>query len=203
MEIPSGGLPPRFLLFVATACMTLDDDLSFTIQKERGNTALLKLLAHTVSEALGGPSREKSSFLDSCTKERWQASRQAALGAAGETEQGEGQGDERGLLEGASGKTVQKSMCKGPGARVSTCSGTAGRSAWLTQIRPNRMRSETRLGEPGASVQLGGSHRQAPAEEPPDLSCVAEGLRGGRKLWGSLGWSRGGGGGRGGEQGWG
>lgn len=112
--------------------MTLDDDLSFTIQKERGNTALLKLLVHTVSEALGGYSREKSSFLNSCTKERWQASRQAALvgqaalGTAGETEQGEGQGDERGLLEGMPGKTVQKSMCKGPGARVSTRSGTQG-----------------------------------------------------------------------------
>lgn len=75
--------------------------------------ALLKLLVHTVSEALGGYSRENSSFLNLCTKERWQASQegtlvgQAVLCTMGEMKQGEAQSEERGLLESMSGKTVQ------------------------------------------------------------------------------------------------
>lgn len=75
--------------------------------------ALLKLVVHTVSEALGGYSREKSSFLNSCTKERWQTSQegtlvgQAALCTVGEMKQGEVQSEERGLPESMSGKTVQ------------------------------------------------------------------------------------------------
>lgn len=80
--------------------------------------ALHKLLVHTVSEVFGGYSREKSSFLNSCTKERWQTSQegtlvgQAVLCTVGEMKQGEAQSEELGLLESMSGKTVQKMLSR-------------------------------------------------------------------------------------------
>ena len=61
-------------------------------------------------------------------------------------------------------------MCKGPGVRASTCSGTAGRSAWLKQIKQNRLWSETRSGEPGASVQVG--KPQAGSRQRSHLVCL-------------------------------